>query len=190
MKLLFVAVFFASSAISQTCPSGQVPGCVLAPVVPPTTECSSATTSTTFRNGVILHRQCAGKVYWGPYRPTYPANTAWQTLDAMFQGTWATSYALNNAPFAPYLTPGQFMSLAFTPTPGSVYSLVINYMGSYGTNGVVTYSRTPGDFAPSDSSCIAYGSNNLLGYSAAHPGYCTLPSGRLSLLRELGLCGC
>ena len=141
------------------------------------TACASTQVSSAFTNGAVLTRQCTGNIYWGPYR-AQATGVALQSVDAVFLGTWATGYTNNNAPFAPYLSAGQYISLAFTPTATTSYTtLVMNYMGSYGTNGVLSFSKTPGNFNPTDSSCLASGSNNLLGYTGPkYPGYCSIPA--------------
>ena len=142
------------------------------------TACASNQVSTAFPNGAVLSRQCTGNIYWGPYH-TAVSGVAWTSFDAIFgPGTWATGYYNNNNPFTPYLNAGQYMALAFTPTTTTSYAtLVMNYLGSYGTNGVVSFSKTPGNFTPTDPSCVASGSNNLLGYTGPkYPGYCSIPA--------------
>jgi hypothetical protein len=140
----------------------------------PPGACSASQTSTTFSNGAVLSRQCVGTIGWGQYN-TSDNNVALTSLDTEMRGTFG-NYRYDGLTMIPYVTAGQYISLAFTPTV--VGSLQFNLNPTYGIGGTISLSTTPGSFTPVNPNCIAANGNSLnLVAGVNYPTLCSLSLG-------------
>jgi hypothetical protein len=108
------------------------------------TYCASTQLSTGLP--ISLTRQCSGDVYWGMYRnggKPY-VGVQWLSADTLFNGSFG-SYAMGGATFSPYVSQGSYMALAFNTGSGNG-KLHLTVNPTYGNAGMVSISKTPGDF--------------------------------------------
>jgi len=101
--------------------------------------------STQFSTGlpIALTRQCTGDISWGMYRQAN-VGVQWLSADTLFGGTFG-SYRMGGATFSPGVRQGSYMALAFNTGNGNG-KLHLTVNPTYGNAGMVSISKTPGDF--------------------------------------------
>lgn len=145
-------------------------GLCVAPTPP--TSCLASQTS---YNG--LSRQCQGAVYW-PQKPSLNFNGTLVDSVNLLNAPWSNYKAATGQTFTINVNAGQYVSFVLKPTD-AIHGLILSYNQTFGGNGHVWMSHTPGGVPTSNGplgTCEGYSSTTLQIYPFA--GYaCTVTVG-------------